>query len=146
MLSVGTNAQNLEDSLKFSITEKGDFDRAFALFILQLHSGSKPFSQAVFEIGDLGIRRRRARGGRCRGRTAFAGLKPGHQGLRLADVEPLALDTLGGEPLLLLGGKTEDNLGLAHREAAIPDPVLEVRRQFQKPQGICHNRAAFADF
>ena len=76
----------------------------------------------------------------------ITGLQFGDQTLGLPDVQALLDDALGGEFLLFLVGKTENDFCVADRKPPFADKILDDLRQFQQPQRIGHHRAAFADF
>ncbi len=73
------------------------------------------------------------------------GLQFGHQTLGLPDVQAFLDDAFGGELLLFLVGDAENDLGMADRQPALADIILDDWRQFQQPHGVGHHRAAFAD-
>src|SRR5688572_17315919 len=54
------DADDLQDALQIVVVEEADFERAFALFVTQLHFGSEPLSQPILQVGNV---RRRCRGG-----------------------------------------------------------------------------------
>src|SRR2546425_5588593 len=70
----------------------------------------------------------------------------GDQVFGLANVERLLEYAFGGEFLFFGAGQSQNHLRVAHREAAVADVNLEVRRQLEQPQSVGHHRSALADF
>src|ERR1043166_9227736 len=144
--SIRPHSQDLQDALKLGVAEKADFQSAFALGVAQLDFCPQPLAQLVLQAGHVGILNPRPGSTGPGGRAAGTGLQPDDQTLSLTDIESILDDALGRQILLLLVGEAENHFGVAHRQTPLAEVSLNGRSQFEQAQGICHGRAAFADF
>ncbi|SPE61253.1 hypothetical protein SBV1_620025 [Verrucomicrobia bacterium] len=134
------DSYNLENAFEFGVAEEGNFQSAFALGVTQTDFGAQTFAQLVFEAGHVGFRSlRSSRGGFSSG---FPSLQAGNKSLGLPHVEAVLEDALGGECLLFLAVQAEDDFGMAHGNAALPQISLQAGRQFQQAQRVGDDCAA----
>jgi len=142
--SIRADSQDAEDAFEFGVAEKADFQGTFALGISKVNLGAQPFAQLILETGYV-----RIAGGSYghglgyRGRLTL--LEVLHQRLSLADIHPVAEDTLGNHLLMFLSGQTHNGLGVAHGEAAVANVTLDSWGQLEEAKRIGNGGAALAD-
>ena len=99
---VRVEAQNLEDSLQFSITEKSNFQSSPTFGVTQMDFGAEPFPQPVFQAANVRVTQRRRHGLLCPcNGVSLTGLELSNQGFGLADVKSFFKHPRRGQSLVL---------------------------------------------